>query len=253
MIQPDIDIASAALHPEVQALDLSVFGPQDLVNLVLQRSEVLFDQPRSGRIIKAWADGDDAPLLSVVDALGPEIARRAAGVIRAEYEALAPVLRALGPRRLADIGCGYALFDLFAARDLGCELLLIDLEDNGQRHFGFQAQGAAYSNLATARALLEANGVPTEAIRTLNPKREDPLQAGPVDLAVSLLACGFHFPVTPYLDFFAQTVIGTGAVVLDLRRATAARQRTDLEKLGRLSELPTQPKAQRVLLRKEAT
>ena len=46
MIQPEIDLAAAAAHPDVQALDLSVFGRQDLVNLVLQRSEVLFDLPR---------------------------------------------------------------------------------------------------------------------------------------------------------------------------------------------------------------
>lgn len=252
MIQPDIDIQAATLHPAVQALDLSVFGRQDLVNLVLQRSEVLFDLPKSGRIIKAWSEGDEAPLLAAVDRLGPEIARRAAGVIHAEYLSLRPVLQGLAPRRLADIGCGYALFDLFAARDLGCDLLLIDLEDNGQRHFGFQAEGAAYSNLATARRLLEANGVAAGAIRTLNPRQEDPLQAGPVDLAVSLLACGFHFPITPYLGFFASAVATPGAVLLDLRRTSADAQRAELERLGRLSDLPTQPKARRVLLRKEA-
>lgn len=250
MIQPDIDIAAAAAHPDVQALDLSAFGRQDLVNLVLQRSEVLFDLPKSGRIIKAWAAGDDAPMLAAVDLLGGEIARRTAGVIHAEYQTLAPVLRDLAPKRLADIGCGYALFDLFAARDLGCDLLLIDLEDNGQRHFGFQAEGAAYSNLQTARKLLQANGVAADRIVTLNPGSEDVLAAGPVDLAVSFLACGFHFPVTPYMPFFTQTVAAGGSVIVDLRRNTAQAQADQLAQLGTLDDLPTQPKARRVLLRK---
>lgn len=250
MIQPDIDIAAAALHPDVQALDLSMFGPQDLVNLVLQRSEVLFDQPKSGRIIKAWSEGDGAPMHAAIDKLGPEIARRAAGVVHAEFLTLLPLLRDLAPRRIADIGCGYALFDLFAARELGCDLLLIDLEDNGQRHFGFTASGSAYSNLATARRFLETNGVPQGTIRTLNPKNDDLESAGKVDLAVSFLACGFHFPVTPYLEFFTHHVSASGAVLVDLRRTTAAEQRAQLAPLGQMQEVPTQPKAERILVRK---
>ena len=251
MIQPDIDIAAAAAHPDVQALDLSVFDRQDLVNLVLQRSEVLFDLPKSGRIIKAWAAGDDAPMLGAVDQLGLEIARRTAGVIHAEYQTMAAVLREFAPKRIADIGCGYGLFDLFAARDLRCEVVLIDLEDNGKRHFGFQPEGAAYSNLATARRLLESNGIAASAIRTVNPEKEDVTTAGPVDMAWSYLACGFHFPVSLYIPFFARAVRPGGAVIVDLRRSSEGAQMQELSRLGTLTDLPTQPKARRVLLRKD--
>ncbi|HMO08767.1 MAG TPA: class I SAM-dependent methyltransferase, partial [Paracoccaceae bacterium] len=153
------DIAAEAARPEVAALDLSPLSTGDLVNLILQRSEVLFDRPRSGQVIRAWEAGDEGPMQAEVARLGIEVARRAAGVIHAEYRALAPVLHARQPRRVADIGCGYAFFDLFLARDLGTDLLLIDLESNDRRHFGFQAEGAAYASLAVARALLEANGV----------------------------------------------------------------------------------------------
>lgn len=232
------------------ALQFGAFGRDDLLNLILQRSEVLRDVPRHGQVIRAWNGGDTAPILAQVDRLGAEIARRAAAVIHAEYLALRPLLLELKPRRIADIGCGYALFDLFAARDLGAALLLIDLESNERRHFGFAEAGAAYSSLAVARAFLEANGVPPQAIETLNPAAADPIAAGPADLAVSFLSCGFHYPVETYLEYFDRAVAPGGAVIVDLRRTTAEPQMAALARLGALTDLPAPPKARRVLLQK---
>jgi SAM-dependent methyltransferase len=246
----DIDIAAEAADPAVAALDLSALDAGDLVNLILQRSEVLFDLPRPGRIIRAWNEGDEGPIREAVARLGHEIARRAAGVIHAEYRNLAPAIRALAPRRIADIGCGYAFFDLFAARDTGAELLLIDLETNERRHFGFAREGAAYSNLSTAARLLAANGIAPGGIRTLNPAAEDPMGAPPVDLAVSLLSCGFHYPVSTYAGYFRDRVSPGGAILLDLRRATEAEQWPDLAGLGEVEDFPTQEKARRVLIRR---
>jgi SAM-dependent methyltransferase len=245
-----IDIAAQAALPEVRALDLSMFAEGDLLNLILQRSEVLFDMPRAGQVIRAWKDGDERPIRAAIARLGPEIARRAAGVILAEYRSLAPVLLADKPRRIADIGCGYALFDLFAARDTGAELVLIDLEENEHRHFGFANEGAAYSNLGVARKMLEANGVAPGAIATLNPLRDDLAAVVPVDLAVSFLSCGFHFPVSTYAPFFHENVASGGAIMVDLRAATAEEQARGLEPLGVISDLPSPNKARRILLRK---
>lgn len=232
----------------VAGLDLSALGRSDLVNIVLQRSEVLHDVPRAGQVIRAWEGGDDAPLAAQIDRLGEGIARRAAAVIAQEYAALQPVLHARKPRRVADIGCGYAFFDLFLARDLGSDLLLIDLESNERRHFGFQEEGAAYASLAVARQLLEANGVGAGRIETLNPRDQAPEAAGPVDLAVSFLSCGFHYPVSLYLPFLAQALQPGGAAIFDLRAATAAAQAEQLAALGTLTDLPAPPKARRVML-----
>lgn len=244
------DIAALEARPEVAALDLSMFDADDLVNLILQRSEVMHDIPRSGQIVRAWNAGDDGPIRAVVAEKGVVLARRAAGVILAEYEALRPVLAALAPRRIADIGCGYGFFDLFAARDLGAEVVLIDLEQNDRRHFGFQAEGAAYSRLARARALLEANRIAPSAIVTVNPGREDPCVRGPVDLAVSFLSCGFHYPVSTYAAYFAEAVRPGGAIVLDLRTATAETQAAELGALGPVEDLASPNKARRVLVRR---
>lgn len=247
-----IDIAQEAKAPVIRALDMSMLTVEDLVNLILQRSEVLFDMPRSGQVIRAWNAGDEGPIRGCVERYGDEIARRAAGVIHAEYRRLAPLLLADPPARVADIGCGYALFDLFLARDTAASLVLIDIEQNTRRHFGYADEGAAYSNLSVARALLEANGIAAQRIETVNPERADLGAVAPVDLAVSFLSCGFHFPASTYATYFRESVVPGGAILLDLRAATATAQLAELEGLGTVRDLPAPAKARRILLRKVA-
>jgi len=248
------DIAALAARPEIRALDVGAFGRDDLFNLILQRSEVLYDVPRAGQLIRLWEGGDPGPLEAEVDRLGPEIARRAAGVIWEEFTALLPVLSERPVIRLADIGCGYAIFDLFAARALGCDPVLIDLEANARRHFSFAAEGAAYSSLSVARGFLESNGIAPKRISTLNPGRESVTGIGPVDLVVSFLSCGFHYPVSTYTAFFARNVAPGGRIMLDLRLrggergARAEDQIGDLAPLGSIRDLPAPPKARRVLV-----
>ena len=245
-----INIASAAADSVIQGLDLACLDRDDLVNIILQRSEVMFDRPRSGQVIRAWGAGDMAPMMAELDRLGDEIARRAAGVIHAEYRALEPLLRELAPKRVADIGCGYGFFDLFLARDFNADLVLIDLESNERRHFGFQAEGAAYSSLAQAKALLRANGILAKRITTLNPRDKAPESIKPVDLAVSFLSCGFHYPVDLYLPFIDKALAPGGAAIFDLRETTATEQAAALAQFGTLTDLDAPPKARRVLLRK---
>ena len=243
-----LDILAMAEDPAISGLAFDDLASSDLVNLILQRSEVLADLPRPGRVIRAWEAGDNALMRTQVERLGAEIARRAAGVIAAEYAALRPVLDEAPPTRVADIGCGYALFDLFLARDYPADLLLIDIETNERRHFGFQDQGAAYASLAVARALLQGNGVAAGRIVTLNPTEVDVMGAGRVDLAVSFLSCGFHYPVDAYVPFFADCMNPGGRIILDLRAATADEQLARLAPLGAVRILPGPPKTRRVMV-----
>ncbi|MGX0978187.1 SAM-dependent methyltransferase [Roseovarius sp. MBR-51] len=249
-MQLDIDIEAEAAEDRIAALDLSCFDRNDLVNLILQRSEVMFDRPKSGRVIKAWQQGNDAPIQAVVDDMGDTIARRAAGVIHAEYKAIKGLLQELNPKHIADIGCGYGFFDLFAAQDLTCTVLLIDIESNTHRHFGFNPEGAAYSSLSRARHLLTANGIAPEAIETLNPNETTPEPASAVDLAVSFLSCGFHYPVDLYLPFVDKVLRSGGVAIFDLRKNTAEEQARKLGVYGALSDMDSPPKSRRVLLRK---
>ncbi|WP_415234517.1 SAM-dependent methyltransferase [Pseudorhodobacter sp.] len=247
-----INIAKEAADPVVAGLDVGCLDRGDLINLILQRSEVMYDRPRAGQVIRAWGGGDMAPMEAEIDRLGGQVARRAAGVIHAEYREIAPLLRDLAPKRVADIGCGYAFFDLFLARDLQADVVLIDLESNEHRHFGFKSEGAAYSSLARARELLLANGVRPSQITTLNPRDTAPESIDPVDLVVSFLSCGFHYPVDSYLPFLDKVLAPGGAAIFDLREATATEQVQALSGFGTVTDIEAPPKARRVLLRKAA-
>ncbi len=247
-----VDIATEVEKPAIRALDLSMFDRQDLVNMILQRSEILYDLPRSGRVIRDWNNGDDTAIFAQVDRLGDEIAYRTAAVIHEEYQDLAPLLKRLAPKSIVDIGCGYAFFDLFLARDSGAKMLLIDLESNERRHFGFKKEGAAYSSLEKAKEMLLANKIPKKNVRTLNPEKEDPVQSGQADLVASFLSCGFHYPVSLYGTYFTECVSDGGHVIVDLREATASKQRKDLEGFGLVMEehLNSADKVERLLLKK---
>lgn len=124
------------------------------------------------------------------------------------------------------------------------------MEENERRHFGFQSEGAAYSSLARARKLLEDNGISPKKIKTINPRDVAPETAKPVDLVVSFLSCGFHYPVDLYLPFLEKVLKPGGAAIFDLRKRTAEQQAEKLAHFGVLSDLEAPPKARRVLLRK---
>ena len=106
--------------------------------------------------------------------------------------------------------------------------MLIDIEESGSIHFGYKDSGAGYSNLATARKFLTADGVPEEQIITLNPNHSDLSKSGNVDMAISLISCGFHYPVTTYDAYFRHQV--NKAILLDARQGRGGLE--DLNSYG---------------------
>lgn len=221
----------------IQELDLSAFSIEDISKLILQRSEIIRDQRRPGQIVKAWTEGDMGPLSSVVDTLGEELVHRAAAIISLEYAEIAPAIARIAPRRVADIGCGYALFDYFLWRDQQASLILIDLEETKERHFGFKPMGAAYSSLSVAKRFLTDNGVPEDQVHCVNPQQSDVMSIEAVDLATSFISCGFHYPVQTYDTFFQNSIREGGGIILDIRKAKLSGERPFLDTLGQVTTL----------------
>lgn len=232
------------------ALDYSMFSHEDLANIVLQRSEVLHDEVRPGDIIRDWEAGDASRLNAAVEARGIIFAQRAVRGIQTEFEKLKPILDRLAPEKIADIGCGYAFFDLFAQARYDSELLLIDIEQAEYRHFGFEDEAAAYTNLTSAREFLESNGVPAAQITTWNPDREDMRDDEKPDLCVSFLACGFHFPVDMYMPFFRFGIEPGGTILLDLRAHNFQDSKRTLARLGAVEEIDRIKNRRRIRIRK---
>lgn len=247
------DADRKAQSERVAGLEVGAFSTQDVLNLILQRSEIIQDQPNHNRYIKDWINGRNEPILELIQKVGSEtLIRRAAAFILLEYEELAPVIAQGRPRAVTDIGCGYAIFDLFLGQDHDCHITLIDLEDSETRHFGFEQTGAAYSNLDVAAGFMAANGVAADRITTINPLREPVDQIRDQDMAFSFISCGFHYPWTTYETFFRDAVVPGGRIILDIRSRTLRGVRAELETLGAVSilEVGLSPKVARVLVTK---
>ncbi|MGC1506272.1 MAG: class I SAM-dependent methyltransferase [Sulfitobacter sp.] len=217
----------------ITSLNFTALGESDMVNLILQRSEIIRDQPRFNRYIKLWTQGDDAPMKELIDRLGIEtLTRRAAAFIYLEYQQLRPIFDKKKPKTAADIGCGYAMFDLFLAKEFGTDLVLIDLETSENRHFGFKSEGAAYSSLSVAKKFLTDNGIPAKKIETVNPETTDVSKYKNLDYAFSFISCGFHYPWHTYRDFFLNSVADDGRIILDIRARTLGEALLEMSEIG---------------------
>ena len=236
--------------PDPLQLNYGMFSHEDLVNIVLQRSEILHDIKSSGQKIRAWEDGDASELDAIVTEKSEALAMRAASVIQDEFEVLRPIMDPISPKSIADIGCGYAFFDLFAHKAYDCDLLLVDIEENERRHFGFNSEGAAYTSLSVARSFLVGNGVPDQHITTWNPQSEELGEVERVDVALSLLSCGFHYPVDMYMPFFRFGVRKGGKIILDLRIAQFSQISKTLSVLGEVETIATAKDRRRVVVHK---
>lgn len=231
-------------------LDFSMFDARDYVNIILQRSDVLQGVMNSGQLISQWSKGENRILAQIAEEENQLLAERAVRDIAAEFEQLADILGKNAPRRIADIGCGYAFFDLVAAKAFGAKIDLIDLETNENRHFGFDAQASAYSDLEKAVQFLSRNGIDPDDITATNPEKTDVNSLEKVDLAVSFLACGFHFPVDTYMEFFTRNVVPGGQIILDLRKAKMDSQIATLSALGKVEIIEERSNRARVVVNK---
>jgi len=204
--------------PQITELDTNSLDDSDVLNLILQRSEIIRDQDNYDRYIKAWTRNDNAPILELINKVGRDtLIRRAAAFIYLEFKQLKPVFDENAPDYVADIGCGYGLFDLFIAKEYGSTLALIDLERNDNRHFGFEDSGAAYSSLANTDTFLKANGVTQSKVKTYNPEIDDLNEIRNLDYAFSFISCGYHYPLSTYEQFFKESVRKNGRIIVDIR------------------------------------
>ena len=189
-----------------------MIGASEVFDLCLQRSN------RLGKIIPKRAKAGDeweSLMQTAVVQHRQAILDHVFEEIEDIFVKIAPQIEQVGPQRLADLGCGQAFIDLLIYRRFGCDLVLIDIEESSDLHFGFADDGAGYADLANARAFLVANGVPDTAITTVNPRKDRLVDIGVVDMAISLLSCGFHYPVGTYDAFFRSQV--SKAILLDCR------------------------------------
>jgi SAM-dependent methyltransferase len=149
-----------------------------------------------------------------------------------------------------DIGCGIAALDVFLFeryREQNPEMLLVDRSEvSNEIYFGFRSEAAFYNSLDRAKRTLLANGVPEHRIRLFKAPEDGQLpDVAPLDLVISILSWGFHFPIGTYLDSVCDRLAHNGRVIVDVRRKTDGLERL-AARFSKLSIISEMPKAQRV-------
>jgi SAM-dependent methyltransferase len=140
-----------------------------------------------------------------------------------EYALLRPYL----PKRCSsvlDIGCGVGAIDILLYRRYKSKphLYLLDkTEIHSSLKYGFQQEGEFYNSMTITENLLIQNGVKKEHIHCLEATKDNCINTpGDIDLVVSTLAWGFHFPVDTYLDTVYSKLRNGGRLIIDIRRGT---------------------------------
>jgi hypothetical protein len=197
----------------------------------------------------------DTPLYNVVVAVESRLRRQQvkalyAADIRREYESLRAVLPS-HCRALLDIGAGMAGIDVFLSRhyDSAPHVWLLD-QTRVERNifYLFRSQAAFYNSLDVAGTLLRQNNVPADRIHLLPAIAGTIPVAQSLDLVVSLLAWGFHFPVATYADRVRMLLRADGVGVLDIRTGTDGLDQLR-RRFDRVEPLFETPKFQRVVFR----
>lgn len=99
-------------------------------------------------------------------------------------------------------------------------LFLLDRTEVTPTYYtGFRKEAAFYNSLDVGRRFLLENGVPPEVSRTVD-AADEPFPDGPLDLVISTLAWGFHFPVSTYVEEARRALSREGALILHVRKGT---------------------------------
>jgi len=184
---------------------------------------------------------------------GGRVRRLYAAEIGAEFEALRLHL----PARCAsilDVGCGVAGIDALLYRHFAASSPRIHLLDktvtSDRIYYGFKGTAAFYNSLDVARALLRANGVPGDRI-TIHEAAPD-FSVAPdqeLDLVISLISWGFHYPVATYLDPVHALLAADGRLILDVRGGTDGEEEVR-QRFGAVRVIEERPRHRRLLAMK---
>lgn len=174
-----------------------------------------------------------------------DIPNEYADEMRRTYDSFAHVLPERA-ERILDIGCGMAGIDVHLSDHYGhnVEIVLADKEGVSPTILGgFAKSGdwfSHYHDFAAALELLGVNGVPLANVRTVDLLQES-MPDEPVDVAISLLSWGFHYPIADYRP----NVRPGGVIIADVRRHTDGL--AELAKRGRVEIVHQETKYQRAV------
>lgn len=124
---------------------------------------------------------------------------------------------------ILDIGAGMGGMDILLYKHYNkkVKLHLVDKDGVSENlHYDYKDEASFYNQLKIARELLSMNGVDPMDIITYDVNKGK-FPARPeqgFQIIISLISCGFHYPVTTYME--RMKCLSSGIIVLDVRKGT---------------------------------
>jgi len=121
---------------------------------------------------------------------------------------------------ILDIGCGLGGIDILLSKHYNKpELYLMDnSEISGKLKYGYDRGKEYYSSFAATELLMKANYIKNYNLIDIKSKSLPMFEK--IDLVISLLSCGYHYPVTEYLGYVKTILAKSGALIIDIRENT---------------------------------
>lgn len=166
-----------------------------------------------------------------------------------------PIMQS-GPSVL-DIGAGLAAIDVYIYKHYAPmvpKIYLLDRQGVSEKiYYDFFPTASKYNCFSQTLEFMEANGVDRSTVMCFDADADEhkKLFQYKFDIIISLLSCGFHYPVSTYIDLIKFTLNDSGVCILDLRK--------DKGQVGELKEhfpvvetISTYKKVERVMLKRKA-
>jgi len=134
------------------------------------------------------------------------------------------------PSQILDIGCGLGIYDLalydFYKKDI--KFILLDKtttnDDEKKIHYGYREKAAFYNNLDYTKDFLQSNCIDEKHMEIISVNDNQNItneylknNLSNIDLVISIISWGFHYPVETYLDTVYQIISDHGILCLQCR------------------------------------
>jgi SAM-dependent methyltransferase len=145
-------------------------------------------------------------------------------VIGKEFDEIKPFLPA-SAESVLDIGCGLAGIDVLLHAHYGAPRLYLADQNQTDKdiRYGFRPTGSFYNSFQVVSEIMRLNDIRSYSLLTVKTGADlsSPLHIREKpDLIISLLSCGYHYPVDTYLARMVELLSPTGRIILDIRENT---------------------------------
>ena len=143
--------------------------------------------------------------------------------IKKEYDLMQEYLPDMC-NNILDIGCGIAgidvlLFKHYAIKSNEPELWLLDKSEVSKKiHYGYHETASSYNSFDAVKDFMNANYI--KKYNLIDVSITQPPNNIKFDLIISLLSCGYHYPLDYYLDYIEETLTEDGTLIIDCRQKT---------------------------------